>query len=889
MTPPRAAPSFTGRTRQRQTRWTIRAGDRIAKGVITVGGVATVIAVLAVAAYLVWVVVPLFLPAKVGEGRLLPIAASPSPPLQLGSDEYQTLIWILRADGTLDVSRADNGEPVQRLQPFADPPLTAAAFADNGQDVAFAFANGSVRLGRIGFATEFLDEDATPELADLVAGERLLRDNAIVERTVIGQLRAQRVDLSLDDPIPVAPGQAIVALDYAQTTTGPTFVALTADGRVLLQSVRTRRNMITGETTLQKTEGAVPFDPAERGLPVFVKITGAGDNVFLAWSDGRLVRYDARNRAAPIVAEEIDVLPDPNLQLTALGLLLGKTTLVAGDSGGSVTTWFTIKPPQTTQPDGSMVFQVPTAVPEWFRAAETVPMTVDGSMLVPALRLEGRGQTVTALGHSTRTRLLTIAYADGAIRIVHATSRKDLADLDAGDAPVNAIALSPRDDAILAVSNDAMRYWSLDPRYPEASAHSIFGKVWYEGYAQPEHIWQSSSGTDDFEIKLGLVPLIFGTIKATVISLLFGVPLALLAAIYTSEFLHPRSKARVKPTIETMASLPSVVLGFLAALVIAPYVERIVPAVLLVFFLVPATFLAGAVLWQLLPYHLTLRLAPYRLWFLLLVLPVGVWAAFALGPLAERGLFDGDIKLWLSGRGGTGLGGWLLLFVPVSAVLAGFVLSRLAHPWLRARSRQWSRRQFAAADLVKFCIAAAFTLAFAWALAFAFTAMGLDPRGSFLGTYDQRNALIVGFIMGFAIIPIIYTISEDALSAVPEHLRAASLGAGATPWQTATRIIIPTAMSGLFSAVMVGLGRAVGETMIVLMAAGNTPLMEWNIFNGFRTLSANIAVEMPEAVRGETHYRALFLAALVLFAMTFALNTAAEAIRQRFRKRAYQL
>ncbi len=91
--------------------------------------------------------------------------------------------------------------------------------------------------------------------------------------------------------------------------------------------------------------------------------------------------------------------------------------------------------------------------------------------------------------------------------------------------------------------------------------------------------------------------------------------------------------------------------------------------------------------------------------------------------------------------------------------------------------------------------------------------------------------------------------------------RSASLGAGATPWQTAVRVIIPTAMSGLFSAVMVGLGRAVGETMIVLMAAGNTPIMDWNIFNGFQTLSASIATELPEAVQGSAHYRTLFVAA----------------------------
>jgi phosphate transport system permease protein len=93
----------------------------------------------------------------------------------------------------------------------------------------------------------------------------------------------------------------------------------------------------------------------------------------------------------------------------------------------------------------------------------------------------------------------------------------------------------------------------------------------------------------------------------------------------------------------------------------------------------------------------------------------------------------------------------------------------------------------------------------------------------------------------------------------------------------------------VFAAVMIGMGRAVGETMIVVMAAGNTPIMEWNIFNGLRALSANIAVELPEAVRDSTLYRMLFLAALVLFAMTFVINTMAEVIRQRFRRRAASL
>jgi phosphate transport system permease protein len=102
-------------------------------------------------------------------------------------------------------------------------------------------------------------------------------------------------------------------------------------------------------------------------------------------------------------------------------------------------------------------------------------------------------------------------------------------------------------------------------------------------------------------------------------------------------------------------------------------------------------------------------------------------------------------------------------------------------------------------------------------------------------------------------------------------------------------VILPTAVSGVFAAIMIGMGRAVGETMIVVMAAGNTPILDWNIFNGLRALSANIAVELPEAVKDGTLYRMLFLAALTLFVMTFVLNTAAEVVRLRFRKRASQL
>ena len=286
----------------------------------------------------------------------------------------------------------------------------------------------------------------------------------------------------------------------------------------------------------------------------------------------------------------------------------------------------------------------------------------------------------------------------------------------------------------------------------------------------------------------------------------YAVNLAVFAALYTSHFANPELRAKIKPTVEIMAALPSVVIGFLAGLYLASVVERNLVAVILMMPLLPLFGTAGVLLWRALPRRVTGRLrVGTELLVILPLLALAVWVSVLIGPTVESWLFGGDARLWLQ------------------------------HAW------------------------------------------GL--------TYDQRNCLVVGIAMGFAVIPIIFTISEDAFSSVPSNLSAASLALGASRWQTAIRVVVPTASPGVFSAIMIGFGRAVGETMIVLMATGNTPLMDWSIFNGFRTLSANIAVEIPEAPQAGTLYRTLFLSAALLFVMTFTLNTVAEVIRQRLRER----
>jgi phosphate transport system permease protein len=271
-----------------------------------------------------------------------------------------------------------------------------------------------------------------------------------------------------------------------------------------------------------------------------------------------------------------------------------------------------------------------------------------------------------------------------------------------------------------------------------------------------------------------------------------------------------------------------------------------------------------------------------------LVIGAALAGAYAFAPAFEAVIFAGDFQDWVNGATGSGAPMLTLLLLPVSVLALRWLFRRY---WGEAYA-MLLRRSGPSAGAIDFARWAAFLLLGAivsWLLASLLAGTGLDPRGGVFDTYVQRNTLVVGFAMGFAVIPIIYTIAEDALNAVPEHLRAASLACGATPWQTATSIVLPTAMSGVFAAVMIGMGRAVGETMIVVMAAGNTPLIDWNLFNGLRALSATIAVELPEAVRGGSLYRMLFLAALTLFVMTFVINTLAELVRLRFRRRAAQL
>ncbi len=867
---PQTDAAFSGRSRARTARRSVLIKDRIARWVISLGGIGSIVAVSLVGLFLVYVVIPLFLPSDLEAEHDLAAGSTPAPVVHVGVNEYSTMAWMLHRDGSVFVRRLSDGAVIRRLEVPDAALMTCWSFGIDTDNCAFGYSDGTVRVGQIAFTTDFLPvAEIPPALHELPVGEAAPLRQGIVERTPEMQFRYQELRLDLGPAQQLSP-RPIVLVDQSDTNTGPRFAALDASGTLHVNELRSRRNLLTGEVTVTATGGALDLRaegilPESGVAPAHLLLTGLGDNVMLAWTDGRLVRIHSVQPDAMQVTGETDLVPEDGHRLTTVAFQLGKASLITGDDLGRIRVWFRVKDPDADH--------------------------VDGTSLVLAHALPPHPAVTTDLAPSARTRMVAAAFADGTVGLYHISSDQLLTEIEAtaDGEPVDFLALGPRDDIMLSLAGGEGRVWRIEAPHPETNWRSLMQRVWYEGYDEPAWVWQSSGASDAFEPKYSLMPLIFGTLKATLYSLLFGLPLAWFAAVYTSEFLHPRTRARVKPVIELMASLPSVVLGFLAALVFAPFLEGVVPQTLTAFVTVPFCFLLGAYLWQLLPKEFALRRGAIKFPLMFLGLPMGLLLASLLGGGVETTLFSGDIVAWLDGQVGTGTGGWMFLLLPLSAGAVFLFNAQVVDGWLRRVGPGVTRTRFALLDLARFLVSSAVVLVVAWTVSWLLAAAGLDPRGSYVDTYVQRNALVVGVVMGFAIIPIIYTISEDALSAVPGHLRAASLGAGATPWQTAIYVIIPPAISGLFSAMMIGLGRAVGETMIVLMAAGNTPVMEWNIFNGFRTLSANIAVELPEAVQNSTHYRTLFLAALTLFVMTFILNTAAEAVRIRFRKKSLEL
>ncbi|NUN23216.1 MAG: ABC transporter permease subunit [Candidatus Jettenia caeni] len=741
-----------------------RLTDKAARWVITFGGAATIFAVLALFVFLFVEVYPLLKGAKVLKEKTFPLNGNT---VSLGINEHQELAYAVSHDGTIAFISLSDGSILNKylISGLKDSTITSVDKDDNR--LVLGTNDGRILTVSITFSESFDNE----------------------KRVIIPEV-------SEEEPVQIDDQQKTLrnitsSSDDSTTAT----VVSTEDGRLLLKSIEEVSTLFdTGEKKEIKLDitGLVKQCQPKRihaaynnsrlyppGLENGVDITSLAldhfmENLYIGTSLGELFHINISDKENPSLQQKVKV---SDKAITTLGFLFGDISLAVGDYKGGVNIWMQVR--DETSPSGWVLKKIHT--------------------------LKSHDAPVTAFAPSLRDKGFVTSAANGTIYLNHATSEQNVLIFKVPATPT-ALTFSPKADGILAASsNNNLFQWIISNPHPEITLKTLFGKVWYEGYEKPEFVWQSTGGTDDFEPKLSLVPLIFGTIKGTVYSMIIAVPIGIFAALYTSQFLHKSLKI-IKPVIELMAALPSVILGFLAGLWLAPLIERVFPAIVIMPLFIILSIALALYLWRCLPSWIK---GKYRYGaealFLIPFIIGAIYVAIQLNSVSESFLFGGDYRQWL-------------LHI-----------------------------------------------------------LGLN--------YDQRNALIVGFAMGFAVIPLIFTISEDAMSNVPNNLTSASLALGATTWHTAVRVVLPTASPGIFSAVMIGFGRAVGETMIVLMATGNTPIMGWNLFNGFRALAANIAVEMPEAPVGGTLYRVLFLAALLLFVTTFIVNTFAETVRQKMKRR----
>lgn len=744
-------PDFNSASAVRYRHWR-NIQDFLTRYLMAIGGAAVIVAILLIAFYLIYVVAPMFFPAKISHVATYAIPGDSNAGSLFYAMEEQNEIGLRIADnGIATFFSIADGSVIRKNDLLADTnaELTAFAAGDAAQSaIALGLGDGRAIVARHKYKVTYP-----------VGITRVIEPHLVFP--------AGQAPLVLDELTQPLQHLAIES-DGSKTT----LFGQTADRRLLLLKIIAETSLLSDEVEIRQTRGEIPWNGS---AVTHLLVNKAQRIAYVADASGMVHYYDITRIESPRLVDQVQVVPD-GVTITALELQSGGISLLVGDSRGHLGQWFPVR-------DDNNNYTL-----EFVRG------------------FTGHEAPVTDIAPEYYRKGFVATYSDGHFGVYHTTAHREVLFRQLAKQPWQHVAIAPRASGILLQNEDGLQSWHLENKHPEVSWQSIWGKVWYESRQEPEYIWQSSSASSDFEPKFSLTPLAYGTLKAAFYAMLFSIPLAIFGAMYTAYFMAPRMRSYVKPTIEIMEALPTVILGFLAGLWFAPYVEKHLPGIFLILIFVPLSVVSAAYAWQKLPV-LVRNLVPDG-WEAAILLPViafAIWLGAALSVPVENFLFDGNMPQWLTNE----------LGIP----------------------------------------------------------------------YEQRNSLVVGLAMGFAVIPTIFSISEDALYSVPKHLTTGSLALGATRWQTMVRVVLLTASPGIFSAVMIGFGRAVGETMIVVMATGNTAIMDLNIFQGFRALSANIAVEMPETEVNSTHYRVLFLAGLVLFMATFLVNTVAEVVRQRLRNK----
>lgn len=748
---PKLMPSQEVRNKRRKLR---NFYDKASQFGITGAGIAVVFSLGMIFFYLFSEVAPLFKSASVQVTKSSQfVNPDEVQPIHITLDRYEEIAGVFKSDGNVrfeDLTQPGSFIDVTPAHPEASK-ITATAKSITASDMlAYGYDSGRVLIVKPSYAISYPNDKrkVTPSLGFPLGDEALAVKNAAGD--------------TLDSPI--------VQLAVQEINQGMGIVAQT-ESAFVYNKVTVRTNPITGLTQTNQQAFDLPELPAGHQIRA-LQLDETGRHLVVA-SQNALFLMELKNPKNPQLIKAHKFEGD---EIRQMKFLVGTGSVIVGNQSGNLSQWFIVR-------DQNNNFN-----------------------LKLVREFKGQAAAITTITPEYHRRGFWVGDEKGNVGIYFATSERTLLQDNFSKAPITELAVSPiYGKALIMDASGVLQEADVWNRHPEISFKSLWTKVWYEGRDAPDYIWQASSASDTFEAKMSFVPLAIGTLKAAFFAVLFAVPIGVMGAIYTAYFMTPKLRGMIKPTIEIMAALPTVILGFLAGLWLAPFIENHLPAVFSIFIVIPLTMLVTGYAWSRCPQSWRDQISEgWEAMILIVPIVLVVWLCVSMSTHVEVAFFDGSMRQW-------------------------------------------------------------------------FTDNGIS--------YDQRNALVVGIVMGFAIIPSIFSIAEDAVFSVPRHLTQGSLALGATPWQTMVGVILPTASPGIFSAVMMGFGRAVGETMIVLMATGNSPVTNFNIFEGMRTFSANIAVELPETAVASTHYRVLFLAALVLLAFTFVVNTLAETIRQRLRAR----
>ncbi len=759
--------------------------NSLAKWLITLGGISVLFTLVLIFMYLLYVVKPIFESAKIEQSVNISLETNINEKvLSTGVDELQEVAYQISDSGKIDF---------YHLKESLKEAPNKFSIGDNALSTSLLRNNDNEQVLKV------IDSFSANKLLLTNSGNIMLFQPSFYSdyqhniREIIAKVN---FPLGQETFVVDESQKALSQLAFAMDEEKIVFVAFTQDNRLIKTSF-----IAEDEFGTESEVGEVEYERYYQQIDLPIGSTDVDDIkvspdlslAFIRSSDKVYIYSIAEEDEFTLKATINPQFDNDETYLTSMALLSGSSSVLLGDSKGNISQWFEVATDSARQFE-----QIRT-----FSAAKPK----QGTSAIKAIYTE-----------QFRKSFFTMTDS-GMVNVFYTTSSAHLWQGQLTSSQPNAFAIAPRANGLVVIGNDVessinaskknaktLQVFSVHNEHPEVTWQALWQEVWYEGYPEPDYVWQSTSGSDDFEGKFSLVPISFGTIKAALYAMMFAVPIALTAAIYTAYFMTPVLRKKVKPTIEMMEALPTVILGFLAGLWLAPLMEEYLPAIFLLFVFLPLSTVITAFAWHNLPNKLKDKipetLAPL---ILIPVMILAIYAAFSLSGVVELTFFGGDMRQYLTND------------------------------------------------------------------------LGID--------FDQRNALVVGIAMGFAVIPTIFSMAEDAIFSVPGHLTSGSLALGATQWQTLVKVVLLTASPGIFSAVMMGLGRAVGETMIVLMATGNTPILDWSIFQGMRTLAANIAVEMPESEVGSSHYRILFLAAFVLFIFTFIFNTAAEFVRQRLREK----